>query len=249
MSHHRRLSPLGTAARPNILDGGALRGSVSLVFRSPVRYRTAAMLSVVLIGGMFAVPAAIMAVFLPPLNQGAPDPLPAYEHVFLAVAAFFLTWRFLLALPIAFLLFTVAAFTSASTGRQQHRPSPRRLNDQPMNRPVGITVIASLNILGGFALGVSGMFSARRPEGALTWILALGVILSLGLGVALLRLQNWARAVVVVLYGMSLISIPGQVIFAHDAVDVFAAVVPGSYLAWAVWYMHRSQVKAAFGRA
>jgi len=214
-----------------------------------VRYRTAAMLSVVLIGGMFAVPAAIMAVFLPSLNQSIPDPLPGYEQVLLAVAAFFFTWRLLLALPIALVLFTVAAFTSTSIGASTTQPSRRRLNDEPMNRPVGITVIASLNILGGFALGVSEMFSTHRPEGALTWILALGVILSLGLGIALLRLQNWARAVVVVLYGMSLISIPGQVIFAHDVVDVFAAVVPGSYLVWAVWYMHRSQVKAAFGRA
>jgi hypothetical protein len=214
-----------------------------------VRYRTAAMLSVVLIGGMFAVPAAIMAVFSPSLSQGIPDPLPGYEHVLLAVAAFFLTWRFVLALPIALVLFTIAAFTSASTGRQQHSRPPRRLNDQPMNRPVGITVIASLNILGGFALGVSEMFSAHRPEGALAWILAVGVTVSVGLGVALLRLQNWARAVVVVLYGLSLISIPGQVIFAHSVVDVFAAVVPGSYAVWAVWYMHRSQVKAAFGRA
>ena len=213
-----------------------------------MRYRAAAVLSVVLIGGMFAVPAAIMAVFLPSLNHGIPDPLPGYEHVLLAVAAFFLTWRFFLALPIALVLFTVAAFTSASTGRQ-HSRLPRRINDQPMSRPVGITVIASLNILGGFALGVIEMFSAHRPEGALAWILAVGVILSVGLGVALLRLQNWARAVVVVLYGLSLIGIPGQVIFAHSVVDVFAAVVPGSYAVWAVWYMHRSQVKAAFGRA
>ncbi len=211
-----------------------------------MRYRTAAVLSVVLIGGMFVVPSAIMAVFIPSLNQGIPDPLPGYEHVLLAVAAFFLTWRFLLALPIAFLLFTVAAFTSASTGRQQQGRPPRSLNDQPMNRPVGITVIASLNILGGLALGVSGMFSAHRPEGALAWISALVIILSIGLGVALLRLQNWARAVLVVLYGLSLISIPGEVIFAHSVVDVLAAVVPGSYLVWAVWYMHRSQVKAVF---
>jgi hypothetical protein len=214
-----------------------------------VRYRTAAMLSVLSIGGMFAIPAVIMAVFLPSLNQGIPDPLPFYEHVLLAVAAFFLTWRFLLALPIALALFTVAAFTSASTGRQQSSRTPRMLNDPPMNRPAGITVIASLNILGGLALGVSEMFSAHRPEGALAWVLAVGAILSVGLGIALLKLQNWARAILVVLYGLSLISVPGQVIFAHSVIDVFAAVVPGSYAVWAVWYMHRSQVKAAFGRA
>jgi hypothetical protein len=118
-----------------------------------------------------------------------------------------------------------------------------------MNRPAGVTVIASLNILAGLALGVSAMFSAHRPEGALAWILAVGIIVSVSLGVALLKLQNWARAVIVVLYGLSLIKVPGQVIFAHSAVDVLAAVVPGSYLVWAVWYLHRSQVKAALGRA
>jgi hypothetical protein len=214
-----------------------------------VRYRTAAVFSVLLIGGMFVVPSAIMAVFLPSLNQGIPDPLPGYEHVLLAVAAFFLAWRFLLALPIALVMFTVAAFTSASKGRQHRSRPPRGFNDRPMNRPAGITVIASLNILGGFALGVSAMFSAHRPEGASAWILAVGIILGVGVGVALLKLQNWARAVVVVLYGLSLISVPGQLIFAHSVVDVFAAVVPGSYAVWAVWYMHRSQVKDAFGRA
>jgi hypothetical protein len=210
-----------------------------------VRYRTAAVFSVVLIGGMFVVPSTIMAIFLPSLNQGIPNPLPDYERVLLAVAAFFLAWRFLLALPIALVLFSVAAFTSASTGRQQRSRPPRRLNDQPMNRPAGITVIASLNILGGFALGVSAMF---QPEGALAWILAVGIILSVGIGVALLKLQNWARAVVVVLYGLSLISVPGRLISAHSVVDVFAAVVPGSYAVWALWYMHQSQVKDAFGR-
>jgi hypothetical protein len=189
-----------------------------------------------------------MAVFLPSLNQGIPDPLPGYEQVLLAVAAFFLAWRFLLALPIALVLFGVAAFSSASTRRQQCSRPPRRLNDQPMNRPAGITVIASLNILSGFALGVSAMFSAHEPEGALAWILAVGIILSVGSGVALLKLQNWARAVVVVLYGLSLISVPGRLISAHNIVDVFAAGVPGSYAVWALWYMHQSQVKDAFGR-
>ena len=93
------------------------------------------------------------------------------------------------------------------------------------------------------------MSSAHRPEGVLAWILAVGVILSVGHSIALLRLQNWARAVVVVLYGLSLISIPGQVLLAHSVVDVFAVVVPGSYVVWAFWYMHQSQVKAAFCRA
>ena len=43
--------------------------------------------------------------------------------------------------------------------------------------------------------------------------------------------------------------VPSAIISAHRVVDVFAAVVSSSYAVWAVWYMHRSQVKDAFGRA
>ncbi|MGA9980188.1 MAG: hypothetical protein WBQ08_16335 [Candidatus Sulfotelmatobacter sp.] len=204
-------------------------------------------MSIVLIGGMFAVPAVIEAVFLPSLKQGIPNPLPGYEQILLAVAAFFLGWRFVLALPIAVVLFTVAAFTSRSVvGQQQGRA--RRLDDQPMNRPVGITVIAWLNILGGVAFVLSEMLSAHRPEGRLAWMLVAVVVLSICLGVALLRLHNWARAAVIVLYGLSLIRMTGHVIFAHGVADILAVLVPGCYVLWAVWYMHQQQVKAAFGR-
>jgi hypothetical protein len=212
-----------------------------------VRYRTATILSIVLIGGMFAVPAVIESAFLPSLKQGVPDRLPGYEQVLLAGAVFFLRWRFVLALPIALVLFTVAAFSSSSKVRQQ--PRTRSLDHQPMTRPVGITVIALLNILGGFGVGLSEMLSTDRPEGGLAWMLVAGVIFSICLGVALLRLQNWARAVFVVLYGLSLIRMLGHVLFAHNAADVFTASVPGFYVLWAIWYMHQQHVKTAFGRA
>ncbi|HTW59983.1 MAG TPA: hypothetical protein VMD99_17790 [Terriglobales bacterium] len=78
-----------------------------------MRFRTAAILSVVLIGGMFLLPAAVLAVFLPSLKQGLPNPLPLYEQILLAITAFFLAWRFLLALPIVAVLFTIAGFTNA----------------------------------------------------------------------------------------------------------------------------------------
>jgi hypothetical protein len=155
-----------------------------------VRYRTAAILSIVLIGGMFAVPVLIESAFLPSLKEGITNPLPGYEQILLAVAAFCLSWRFVLALPILVVLFTVAAFSSSPRVRQKQGRT-RSPIDQPMNRPVGITVIALLNILGGVAFGVSEMLSAPRPEGGLAWMLVGAVILSICLGVALLRLQNW----------------------------------------------------------
>jgi uncharacterized membrane protein YccC len=74
------------------------------------------------------------------------------------------------------------------------------------------------------------------------------VVLGICLGVALLRLHNWARAVVVALYGLSLVRVLGHAIFAHSVADVFSVFVPGLYVLWAVCYMHQPHVKASFGR-
>jgi len=82
-----------------------------------VRYRTAGVLSVVLFAvtaAMFALPAAVWAVFLLSLKQGLPDPIPSYEKILLEAAVFCVTWKWilaLLALPIVGVLFTIAEFT------------------------------------------------------------------------------------------------------------------------------------------
>ena len=89
-----------------------------------MRFRTAAILSVVLIGGFFGLPDVIKAVFLPSLEQSipAPTPIPVYEGVLLQVAFFCFRFRLLLALPIAVVvvtLFIVAGFTSVLRLRNQ----------------------------------------------------------------------------------------------------------------------------------
>jgi len=66
---------------------------------------------------MFVLPAAVWAAFLPSLKQGLPDPIPGYERILLDIAVFCDLWRFVLALPIAAVLFTVAGFTNATRGR------------------------------------------------------------------------------------------------------------------------------------
>lgn len=241
------LSPAFSPRRqrgPNILEK---KTASSLLWRELVRYRTAAILSIVLIGGMFAIPALIESAFLPSLKQGIPNPPPGYEQLLLAVAVFFLRWRFVLAVPILLVLFTVAAFSSAPRVRQQQSRTRSR-DDQSMSRPVGITVIALLNILGALAFAVSEMLSAPGPEGGLRWMLVAAVVLGICLGVALLRLHNWSRAVVVALYGLSLVRVLGHAIFAQSVADVFSVLVPGLYVLWAVWYMHQPHVKASFGR-
>jgi hypothetical protein len=72
-----------------------------------VRYRTAAILSTVLIGGMFCLPAAVFAVF-PNMRQGSPIP------ILLGLVVFCVRFRWFLALPITTVLFTLAAFKSVS---------------------------------------------------------------------------------------------------------------------------------------
>jgi hypothetical protein len=79
-----------------------------------VRYRTAGILSLVLVAGMFVLPATVKAVFLPSLRQGLPNPVPGWEQILLSMAVFCLEWQWLIAIPIVVVLFTVAGFTGAS---------------------------------------------------------------------------------------------------------------------------------------
>lgn len=98
-----------------------------------MRYRTAAIVSILLIGGMFGLPEVIRAVFLPSLEQGTPASVPGYEQVLLGIAVFCFRFRWVLALPIAavvVVLFTIAALTGATSTRKQggthpnHSPGP-----------------------------------------------------------------------------------------------------------------------------
>jgi hypothetical protein len=101
-----------------------------------VRYRTAAVVSAVRVAvtaGMYSLPAAVWAVFLPSLKQGLPDPIPVYEKIRLEVALFCGSWQWmlaLLALPIVVVLFTVAEFTSVARVRNLKTATP-----PPTSRP------------------------------------------------------------------------------------------------------------------
>jgi hypothetical protein len=117
-----------------------------------------------------------------------------------------------------------------------------------MKRPVGVTAIAVINILGAFALAAGELLSAQRPQGGLLGLLVVTMLFGVGLSVALLMLQNWARWVTIVVYGLSLAATPAQVVRAHGVANTASALLPGLFLLWAVWYLCRADVKAAFGR-
>lgn len=81
-----------------------------------------------LIGGIFGLPDALKAIFLPSLEQGVPTPVPGYERVLLEAAFFCFRFRWLLVLPIAVIvvaLFSVAGFTSVMRARKLKHSSPR----------------------------------------------------------------------------------------------------------------------------
>jgi hypothetical protein len=81
-----------------------------------MRYRTAVISSVVLIGGMFGLPEVITILFLSSSEQGVATPVPAYERILLGIAVFGFRFRWVLAFPLAAFIvaiFIVAALTRA----------------------------------------------------------------------------------------------------------------------------------------
>ncbi len=208
-----------------------------------MRYRTAANLSLVLIGGMFALPAAVKDLLLPSLEQGVV--IPFYERALLGVSIFCLSFRYLLVLPIVLVLFAVALFTNERVAKNQFAAAA-----PTMKRPTGVTVIAVLNIiLAGVVIIASGVLpSAHRPQGVMLGILVTAALFWAGLGVALLKLQNWARVLVILFTGLSLIGIPVGLVMAHSLGDAMEPLVRGLYFLWIVCYLLQPQIKAAFGK-
>ena len=143
-----------------------------------MRYRTAAILSaalVVVTAGMFGLPAAVWAVFLPSLKQSLPDPIPGYERILLEVA--FLCSRFkwmvaLLALPIVVVLFTVAEFTSQTRVGKVRTAMPAPTSQPPAlwnpNAAAGWSLLFSpafgafLHARNADAMGRAGEAKANR---------------------------------------------------------------------------------------
>jgi hypothetical protein len=91
------------------------RKALLVVLQEVMRYRTLAISCFVLLRAMFAVPAAIWAIFLPSLDQGLPDPIPVWERVLLGIAVFCGSWKWLLVLPPLGLgmAFTIAHLASS----------------------------------------------------------------------------------------------------------------------------------------
>jgi hypothetical protein len=116
-----------------------------------------------------------------------------------------------------------------------------------MKRPIGVTVIAIANLLAALAFASQMFLAAQPPQGNSLIVLGVAVLLSIGLSLGLFRLHNWARWTSVVLYVLSLIRIPVRVLTASGLWNITSVLLPGIFVAWAVWYLFRPHVEAAFG--
>jgi hypothetical protein len=79
-----------------------------------MRYKTAAILSAIVIGVFFGFPAAVEAVFLPSLRLGIPKPVPGYERLLLGAASVCREYGVLVVPPLVAILFAAAFFTQTT---------------------------------------------------------------------------------------------------------------------------------------
>jgi hypothetical protein len=123
-----------------------------------------------------------------------------------------------------------------------------RSKDTKIKRPTGVTVIAVLNILVGF-LFVAIVFLAQEQSQSNAPGALVTIMFGIGVSVALLKLQNWARWIVVSVCVFSLVNILGLVVGPQSFANTTAELLLGSYMLWVVWYLFKPHVKAAFGSA
>lgn len=119
-----------------------------------------------------------------------------------------------------------------------------------MKRPVGVTVIAVLNICGAGILTVrDGLLPANRPRGSYLGFLIVSVLFSVGLSVGLLKLRNWARSITVLLSWINLIlalMFPVREGLAGRRVVDVGQLLGGLFAGAVLWYLSKSEVVTAF---
>jgi hypothetical protein len=139
-----------------------------------------------------------------------------------------------------------------------------------MERPAGVTILAVLTLIGAAFLLIGGMIffaggamlshviAAGPGAGALLGLggaIVGGVLLALAIlhiamAVGLLKLQNWARILMIVLVGLSLLSSGGGLLFSFAHIFpplMFRHIVTVAIDIWILIYLFQPHVKQAFG--
>jgi hypothetical protein len=140
-----------------------------------------------------------------------------------------------------------------------------------MQRPTGVTILAVLAFIAGAFLVVVALLSLLG--GAVVSSLGsprMGMVAGVGaavvavfllilaavevvIGVGLLKLQNWARIVTIVLVGLSLLGSLGSIFNPFGHMHIFfmlfliRRLVFAAIDVWILWYLFQPNVKQAFG--
>jgi hypothetical protein len=140
-----------------------------------------------------------------------------------------------------------------------------------MQRPTGVTILAVLTFIGAAFLVVGALLSllggavisslgsarmgmmAGVGAAVVAIFLVILALVEVVIGLGLLKLQNWARIVTIVLVGLSLLGSLGSLFspFAHLHIFFFLFLVRRLVFAaigvWILWYLFQPNVKQAFG--
>ena len=90
-----------------------------------MRYKTVVVSSIVLVGFMYVLPAVVLRIFLPSLEQGIPNPVPVYEQLLLAITEFCVRWRViaLLLMPLVLAVcFIAGGFANSRRAKESGTP-------------------------------------------------------------------------------------------------------------------------------
>jgi len=137
-----------------------------------------------------------------------------------------------------------------------------------MERPTGVTILAVLTLIGAACLALGGiLFLAGGAMFSQAWASGFGAIAGVGaaiiavvflvfaalyvaVGMGMLKLQNWARIVTIILVGLGLLSAAGGVLLSLLHMRVFFLVRELIVLGidiWIIAYLFKPHVKQAFG--
>jgi hypothetical protein len=137
-----------------------------------------------------------------------------------------------------------------------------------MNRPTGVTIIAVLSFLGAFVLAViafgflaGGALIASMGMTLPVSLVGIGVVVAacfffaLGIlyvfnGIGLLKLQNWARILTIVLVGLGLLSAALGILsglFHFRTLLMLREICVAAIDLWILSYLFKPHVKQAFG--
>ena len=115
-----------------------------------------------------------------------------------------------------------------------------------MRRPVGVTVLAIVNIAAAFIFIGSDIIVEKHPHVGIYIVL---VVVSIIVSYALWNLQSWVRWFMIATYGIGLVETIAWIVIAidrHDTVDILLGLGCSIFLASSTVYLFTRAVRAAF---